>query len=75
MEQKKQTSIEWLINELTKNGFNFKLYKKEIQQSRDIYNDEINSIAFYFFCKGMEAMEEGGKNFFQVDEEFKNNSI
>jgi hypothetical protein len=74
MEQKKQASIDWLINELTKNGFNFKLYKKEIQQAKDRYDSEINDIAFYFFCKGMDATEEGGKHFFQVYEEFKNNS-
>jgi hypothetical protein len=44
MENKKQNSIEWLIEELTKNGFNFKLYRKEIQQAKEMYNKEIAEV-------------------------------
>jgi hypothetical protein len=49
-------------------------YKRNMQGYFESANKYREEVAFYFFCKGMEATEEGGKNFFQVYEEFKNNS-
>jgi predicted ATP-binding protein involved in virulence len=37
---KQKSAVEWLLNELTKNGFNFKLYKKEIKQAKEIENQK-----------------------------------
>ena len=39
--KKEQSSIEWLIEELTRFGFNFKLYKSEIEQAKQIHKKEI----------------------------------
>lgn len=35
------TAVEWLIEELTKNGHNFKLYKKEINQAKELEKQQI----------------------------------
>ena len=32
----KQTAVDWLIEDLTRLGHNFKLYKKEIEQAKEI---------------------------------------
>ena len=37
----KQSSIEWLVDELTSLGHNFKLYKKEIEQAKEMHKQEI----------------------------------
>ena len=37
----KQTAVEWLVEELTKNGHNFKLYKKEIEQAKEMEKQQI----------------------------------
>jgi predicted GNAT family acetyltransferase len=37
----KKTAVIWLIEELTKNGHNFKLYKKEIEQAKEMEKQQI----------------------------------
>jgi len=37
----KQTAVEWLINELTILGHNFKLYNREINQAKQMEKDQI----------------------------------
>jgi hypothetical protein len=32
----KQTAVEWLVEDLTRLGHNFKLYKKEIEQAKEM---------------------------------------
>jgi len=32
----KKTAVEWLIEDLTRLGHNFKLYKKEIEQAKEM---------------------------------------
>jgi hypothetical protein len=44
----KQTAVEWLINELTKNGFNFKLYKKEIEKAEEMEKQQSDDYAIEF---------------------------
>ena len=39
-----QTAVEWLVNELTKNGHNFKLYKKEIEQAKQMEIDQAEKL-------------------------------
>jgi vacuolar-type H+-ATPase subunit H len=46
----KQTAVEWLVNELIKNGHNFKLYKKEIEQAKEMEKQQI--IDAYMFGDG-----------------------
>ena len=41
MKEKGQSSIDWLIEELTRFGFNFKLYKSEIEQAKQLHKKEI----------------------------------
>ena len=41
MKEKVQSSIDWLIEELTRFGFNFKLYKSEIEQAKQLHKKEI----------------------------------
>jgi hypothetical protein len=50
----KQTAVEWLINELTKNGFNFKLYKKEIEKAEEMEKQQSDDYAIEFaeWCRG-----------------------
>jgi pyruvate/2-oxoglutarate dehydrogenase complex dihydrolipoamide dehydrogenase (E3) component len=36
-----KTAIDWLVEELTKNGHNFKLYKKEIEQAKEMEKQQI----------------------------------
>jgi len=37
----KQTAVEWLVEDLTRLGHNFKLYKKEIEQAKEIEKQQI----------------------------------
>ena len=37
----KQTAVEWLIEDLTRLGHNFKLYKKEIEQAKEMEKQQI----------------------------------
>jgi hypothetical protein len=41
----KQTAVEWLIEDLTRLGHNFKLYKKEIEQAKEMEKQQL--IDFY----------------------------
>ena len=36
-----KTAVHWLVNELTKNGHNFKLYKKEIEKAKQMLEQQI----------------------------------
>lgn len=36
-----QTAVDWLVDELTKNGHNFKLYKKEIEKAKQMFEQQI----------------------------------
>lgn len=38
----KQTAVEWLINELTMLGHNFKLYNREINQAKQMEKEQHN---------------------------------
>ena len=44
----KQTAVEWLVEELTKNGHNFKLYKKEIEEAKELEKEQIDNKVFHF---------------------------
>ena len=46
MESKKQTAVEWLIEDLTRLGHNFKLYKKEIEQAKEMEKQQINKACY-----------------------------
>ena len=37
----KQTAVEWLVEDLTRLGHNFKLYKKEIEQAKAMEQQQI----------------------------------
>ena len=37
----KKTAVEWLVEELTTLGHNFKLYKKEIEQAKEMEKKQI----------------------------------
>jgi len=37
----RQTAVEWLIEDLTRLGHNFKLYSKEIQQAKEMEKEQI----------------------------------
>jgi len=39
---KRQLATEWLIEELTRLGFNFKLYKKELEQAKQKELDNLD---------------------------------
>jgi hypothetical protein len=36
-----QSAVEWLIEDLTRLGHNFKLYKKEIEQAKEMFEQQI----------------------------------
>ena len=42
------TAVEWLIDELTRLGHNFKLYKKEIEQAKEMEKQQIIDFAVWF---------------------------
>lgn len=37
----KQTAVEWLVEDLTRLGHNFKLYKKEIDQAKAMEKEQL----------------------------------
>ncbi len=39
--ENKQTAVEWLVEDLTRLGHNFKLYKKEIEQAKAMEKEQI----------------------------------
>ena len=39
----KQSAVEWLVEELTTLGHNFKLYKKEIEQAKEMEKEQIEN--------------------------------
>ena len=39
--ENKQTAVEWLVEDLTRLGHNFKLYKKEIEQAKALEKQQI----------------------------------
>ena len=41
MENKKLSAVEWLVEDLTRLGHNFKLYKKEIEQAKAMEKEQI----------------------------------
>jgi len=41
--ENKQTAVEWLIDELTRLGHNFKLYSKEINQAKAMEKKQIKN--------------------------------
>lgn len=55
--ENKQTAVEWLVEDLTRLGHNFKLYKKEIEQAKekekqqimDAYNNGENRSAELYY--------------------------
>lgn len=50
---KKETAIDWLVNELTRLGHNFKLYKKEIEQAKAMEKEQLEKElnAFFLFIR------------------------
>ena len=46
MSDKQQSAVEWLIEELTKNGFIFLNYQEEINQAKELFKQQIID-AFY----------------------------
>ena len=54
----KQTAVEWLVEELTTLGHNFKLYKKEIEQAKEMEKEKIEN-----------AFENGDKSSFRESAE------
>lgn len=40
MEKKQLSAVEWLIDELTRLGHNFKLYKREINQAKQMEREQ-----------------------------------
>lgn len=49
MENKKQSSIEWLVSILNKSEFALVLTDEEIQQAKAMHKDEIVETARYYF--------------------------
>lgn len=41
MSDKQQSAVEWLIEELTKNGFIFLNYQEEINQAKELFKKQI----------------------------------
>ena len=51
-QNKMKTAVEWLVEELTKNGHNFKLYKKEVEQAKEMEKERIKNAYNYAYTKG-----------------------
>ena len=47
-----QTAVEWLVEELTRLGHNFKLYKKEIEQAKEIEQEQRAKIRLEGYGEG-----------------------
>jgi hypothetical protein len=41
-----KTAVEWLVEDLTRLGHNFKLYKKEIQQAKEMEKQQSINFAY-----------------------------
>ena len=53
MENKQLSAVEWLVEDLTRLGHNFKLYKKEIEQAKAMEKEQLEKelISFFLFIR------------------------
>lgn len=64
------SAVEWLVNELTKNGHNFKLYKKEIEQAKEMENSQRQKDfwgGYHSICMEHENIEDYFKQYIKSE--------
>ena len=72
----KQTAVEWLVEELTTLGHNFKLYKKEIEQAKEMFEKQIIEASNESFLNsGLVKRRVKNKKVFSVGEQYYNETF
>lgn len=55
----KKTAVEWLVEELTRLGHNFKLYKKEVEEAKEMETEQRKIDTFYGYAQGYDDASAG----------------
>ena len=73
--ENKQTAVEWLIDDLTRLGHNFKLYKKEIDQAKAMEKEQIIKAAIVSHFEGVRQSAKTSKEYLEYGEQYYNETF
>ena len=75
MENRNQTAVEWLVNELKNNGLDYIDYAKEIDQAKAMEKEQIIKAAIVSHFEGVRQSAKTSKEYLEYGEQYYNETF